>query len=113
MSPETTFEGDDLRKVDPKFQEPRFSQYLRAVEALQGLARKFDREVIHLAVRFILDKGVNIALWGGRRLEQMDALDQVFGWELSGEDMQEIDRILAEAVTDPVGPEFMAPPSRG
>jgi hypothetical protein len=43
----------------------------------------------------------------------MDALDQVFGWELSGEDMQEIDRILAEAVTDPVGPEFMAPPSRG
>ena len=113
MSPETTFEGDDLRKVDPKFQEPRFSQYLRAVEALQGLARKFDREVIHLAVRFILDKGVNIALWGGRRPEQMDALDQVFGWELSGEDMQEIDRILAEAVTDPVGPEFMAPPSRG
>lgn len=112
MSPETTFEGDDLRKVDPKFQEPRFSQYLRAVEALQGLARKFDREVIHLAVRFILDKGVNIALWGGRRPEQMDALDQVFGWELSGEDMQEIDRILAEAVTDPVGPEFMAPPSR-
>lgn len=113
MSPETTFEGDDLRNVDPKFQEPRFSQYLRAVEALQGLARKFDREVIHLAVRFILDKGVNIALWGGRRPEQMDALDQVFGWELSGEDMQEIDRILAEAVTDPVGPEFMAPPSRG
>jgi aryl-alcohol dehydrogenase-like predicted oxidoreductase len=113
MSPETTFEGDDLRKVDPKFQEPRFSQYLRAVEALQGLARKFDREVIHLAVRFILDKGVNIALWGGRRPEQMDALDQVFGWELSGEDMQEIDRILVEAVTDPVGPEFMAPPSRG
>ncbi len=113
MSPETTFEGDDLRNVDPKFQEPRFSQYLRAVEALQGLARKFDREVIHLAVRFILDKGVNIALWGGRRPEQMDALDQVFGWELSGEDMQEIDRILVEAVTDPVGPEFMAPPSRG
>ncbi|MGM0610805.1 MAG: aldo/keto reductase [Thermodesulfobacteriota bacterium] len=113
MSPETTFEGDDLRKVDPKFQEPRFSQYLRAVDALQGLARKFDREVIHLAVRFILDKGVNIALWGGRRPEQMDALDQVFGWELSGKDMQEIDRILAEAVTDPVGPEFMAPPSRG
>jgi len=112
MSPETTFEGDDLRKVDPKFQEPRFSRYLRAVEALQGLARKFDREVIHLAVRFILDKGVNIALWGGRRPEQMDALDQVFGWELSGEDMQEIDGILAEAVTDPVGPEFMAPPSR-
>jgi len=112
MSPQTTFEGDDLRKVDPKFQEPRFSQYLRAVEALQGLARKFDREAIHLAVRFILDKDVNIALWGGRQPEQMQPLDQVFGWELGDKAMQEIDQILKENVTEPVGPEFMAPPSR-
>jgi hypothetical protein len=26
--------------------------------------------------------------------------------------MAEIDRILAETITDPVGPEFMAPPAR-
>ncbi|MFP4167408.1 MAG: aldo/keto reductase [Desulfonatronovibrionaceae bacterium] len=113
MTPESTFEGDDLRNVDPKFQEPRFSQYLQAVDALKSLARdEFDREVIHLAVRFILDKGVNVALWGGRRPEQMEPLDQVFGWELGEKAMQEIDRILKETVTDPVGPEFMAPPSR-
>ena len=30
----TTFEGDDLRKVDPKFQGERFRQYLAAVDEL-------------------------------------------------------------------------------
>ncbi len=27
MKPDTTFSGDDLRRVDPKFQPPRFAQY--------------------------------------------------------------------------------------
>jgi len=28
MRPDTTFDGDDLRRIDPKFQAPRFAQYL-------------------------------------------------------------------------------------
>src|SRR5512132_229895 len=32
MAAETRFQGDDLRGVDPKFQAPRFAQYLAAVE---------------------------------------------------------------------------------
>jgi len=28
------FQGDDLRRIDPKFQEPRFSQYLNAVDQI-------------------------------------------------------------------------------
>jgi hypothetical protein len=32
------------------------------------------------------------------------------GWTLDAAAKQEIDRILAETITDPVGPEFMAPP---
>src|SRR6266481_1794544 len=35
----TRFEGDDLRKVDPKFRQPRLSQYLAAVRDLQQLAQ--------------------------------------------------------------------------
>src|SRR5271166_2887274 len=31
MSAKTQFSGDDLRRTDPKFQEPRFQQYLNAV----------------------------------------------------------------------------------
>ena len=40
MTAATTFEGDDLRKVDPKFQGERFRQYLAAVEELKRLARE-------------------------------------------------------------------------
>ncbi len=113
MRADREFQGDDLRKVDPKFQPPRFGQYLAAVDALADLAReRHGKSVLQLAVRFVLDKGAGIALWGARRPDQMDPLDGVFGWNLTDEDFAAIDAILAEHVTDPVGPEFMGPPHR-
>ena len=33
MRPDSKFEGDDLRRIDPKFQPPRFAEYLEAVAA--------------------------------------------------------------------------------
>jgi hypothetical protein len=36
----------------------------------------------------------------------------VAGWRLDAGAKSEIDRILRESVSDPVGPEFMAPASR-
>ncbi|MFK4131234.1 MULTISPECIES: aldo/keto reductase [Pseudomonas] len=113
MSPSTRFDGDDLRKVDPKFQSPRFEQYLAAVAALEDYARaRHDKTVLALAIRWILDKGPTIALWGARKPEQIEGVDEAFGWSLSQEELDEIDKILTRHVTDPVGPEFMAPPTR-
>ena len=113
MNSSTTFDGDDLRKSDPKFKAPRFAQYLAAVEALKNLARKrHGKSVLALAIRWVLDQGPTIALWGARRPDQLDGIDEAFGWTLSPQDLQDIDRILAEHITDPVGPEFMAPPTR-
>jgi len=67
MRADSVFEGDDLRRIDPKFQPPRLAQYLNAVEQLDRLAqRRFQRRVIHLAVRWMLDQGISVALWGGR-----------------------------------------------
>jgi aryl-alcohol dehydrogenase-like predicted oxidoreductase len=112
MKPDTKFEGDDIRKADPKFREPRFEQYLKAVSLLDEYAQKhFGKRVIHLAVRWVLDKApAHIALWGARRPSQLDPVDGIMGWSLKKEDFDAIDRIVEEAVTDPVGPEFMAPP---
>jgi aryl-alcohol dehydrogenase-like predicted oxidoreductase len=113
MSADRTFEGDDLRNTDPKFQAPRFEQYLAAADRLDQFAReRYDRRVIHLAVRWILDRGVDVALWGARTPDQLDPVDEVSGWSLTDEDLDAIDRILDETIDDPVGPEFMAPPSR-
>jgi len=113
MNAETKFEGDDLRQGDPKFQAPRFAQYLAAVEALTAFAReRHGKSVLALAVRWILDQGPTIALWGARKPEQLQGLDEAFGWRLSAEDLAAIDAILDEHVKDPVGPEFVAPPLR-
>jgi len=112
MRPDTRFEGDDLRKSDPKFQPPRFQQYLAAVERLDELAKEYSKSVIHLAVRWMLDQGVTTALWGARHPGQLQPVKEVMGWSLDTTARHEIDRILSETVMDPVGPEFMAPPAR-
>jgi len=113
MRPDTTFDGDDLRRIDPKFQPPRFAQYLEAVRQLDEFAqRRFGRRVIQLAVRWMLDQGISAALWGGRRPDQLEAVLGVAGWSLQSSDREQIDRIVSAAIVDPVGPEFMAPPQR-
>jgi aryl-alcohol dehydrogenase-like predicted oxidoreductase len=112
MSAATRFDGDDLRRVDPKFQQPRFDQYLAAVAELDRFARaNFGRNVLALAVRWILDHGPMIALWGARRPEQLAVVGTAMGWSLDAAAMREIDRILDQIITNPVGPEFMAPPA--
>jgi len=112
MKADTVFEGDDLRRNDPKFLEPRFSQYRAAVSRLDRLAQRFGKRVIHLAVRWMLDQGITTALWGARHPNQLQPVDEVVGWSLDASAKAEIDLILRETVTDPVGPEFMAPPAR-
>jgi aryl-alcohol dehydrogenase-like predicted oxidoreductase len=113
MRSDTVFTGDDLRRADPKFQQPRFAQYLSAVQRLDQLAQgRFGKHVIQLAVRWMLDQGITTALWGARHPGQLQPVDEVTGWRLGASTMAEIDRILRETITDPVGPEFMAPPAR-
>ncbi len=111
MRADTAFDGDDLRRTDPKFLQPRFAQYVAAVQRLDRLAQRFGKRVIHLAVRWMLDQGITTALWGARHPDQLQPVDEVTGWSLDASAKAEIDRILCETITDPVGPEFMAPPS--
>ena len=114
MRPDTRFGGDDLRHSDPKFRPPRYAQYLRAVAALERVARQwYARSVLAVALRWVLDQpGVQVALWGARSPEQLEPLDEVTGWSLDADAKRAIDALVRETVTDPVGPEFIAPPAR-
>jgi len=109
----TTYQGDDLRKIDPKFKPPRLQQYLSAARELDKLAKeRYAKTVLSLAVRWVLDAGRTIALWGARRPAQLAPLNEVFGWTLDETAKQTINCILADTIKYPVGPEFMAPPSK-
>ena len=111
MSKDRTFnEGDMRRNVDPKFQGKTFENHLEAVEKLKEYAdSNFSKEVIHLAVRWILDKGIDSAIWGARKPEQV-TFEKVFGWKLTDQQIKEVEQIVESTVDDPVSPAFMAPP---
>ena len=108
------FNGDDLRLSDPKFQGPRFREYLKAADRLgQHAWVNHGKSLLAFAIRWILDRGETMtALWGARNATQLDAVEEAFGWKLSSDDYAEVDRILRETIKNPVGPEFMAPPAR-
>jgi aryl-alcohol dehydrogenase-like predicted oxidoreductase len=114
MTINSRFTGDDLRKNDPKFQAPRFRQHLAAVEALDRFAHdNHGKGVIQLAIRWVLDRGdANVALLGARRPDQLAAVREAMGWRIDSAAMTQIERILRETITNPVGPEFMAPPEQ-
>jgi aryl-alcohol dehydrogenase-like predicted oxidoreductase len=114
MTTGTVFPPGDLRRQDPKFRAPRFAAYLNAVRHLDRLARaRWGKTVLHLAVRWLLDTpGVGAALWGARRPDQLAPLADILGWRIDPDSRAEIDGILAGTVTEPLGPEFMAPPAQ-
>src|SRR6516165_846959 len=93
----TKFKGDDLRKTDPKFQPPRFEQYLKAVNLLERYAReRYRKSVLALAVRWVLDQpGVSVALWGAIHPSELDPLNDILGWHLDDEARTHIDAVLA------------------
>jgi aryl-alcohol dehydrogenase-like predicted oxidoreductase len=66
--------------------------------------------VLSLAVRWVLDQGPTIALWGARRPEQLDPIGEIDGWHIDEASKRDIDAILKRCIKDPVSPEFMAPP---
>ena len=113
MSPDRQFSGDDLRRTDPKFQEPRYRQYLEAANRIEMLARqRYGKELLPTAIRWILDQDVDIAIWGARRPEQINPIRDIFDWSVDSDFKQAVDAILSETIQDPIGPDFMAPPPK-
>ena len=115
MTPQTTFPPGDMRAgIDPRFVEPRYSQYLKAAEALSRFAQdRYGKTLAQLAVRWLLDQpGVSVALWGARKPHHLEAISGLWGWSLDAEAMQTIEDILQRYVPESIPPSFMSPPAR-
>jgi len=114
MREDTHFTGDDLRKNDSKFQGERYRQCLDAMAELDRFAReRYGKSVLALALRWLVDHSeVTTALWGACGPEQLDPVSEIEGWSLDRQAFKDMDDILGRCIKNPVGPEFMAPPSR-
>jgi aryl-alcohol dehydrogenase-like predicted oxidoreductase len=87
----------DMRSLDPLFNAANLPRYLAAVRTLDSLAmQRFSRNVVHLSIRWLLDRLKNsIVLWGARRPDHLNPVDRVMGWHIDGDSFKLIDGALA------------------
>jgi len=92
----TTFPENDNRSRNPMFQGKAFQERLAAVEKLRPIAARYDKTLAQLAINWNLcQPGVTTALTGARRPEQVGENAGGAGWQISQEDLDEIERIVA------------------
>lgn len=89
-------EGDH-RKANPDFREPQFSATLELVEQLRLIAERNGQTCAQLAVSWVLRRPeVTAAIVGARRPDQIVETAPASDWSLSGEDIEQIEQLLAE-----------------
>jgi len=87
---------DDHRLRDPGFQEPRFSATLALVEQLKQIARRSGHTCAQLAISWVLRRPeVTAAIVGARRPAQIVETAPAGDWNLSDDDIAEIEQLLA------------------
>jgi aryl-alcohol dehydrogenase-like predicted oxidoreductase len=109
MTTATIFPSDDWRSHSPDFAGERFRRNLDVVARLNQFATDHGIALPQLAVAWtIKNPAVDVAIVGARRASQLDAVTPATDVELSADDVEAIDAILADAapVTGPA-PEGM------
>jgi aryl-alcohol dehydrogenase-like predicted oxidoreductase len=114
LSEEKAFEKSDWRSrrgqlgninlFQHLFGPEHFLKNLRAVEDLKGVAKRYNKSLPQLALRWTLSNPViSTALVGCRNPGEVDDNVGALGWSISDADMKEIDAIFAKhgAVTVP------------
>jgi aryl-alcohol dehydrogenase-like predicted oxidoreductase len=87
---------DDLRSRSPYFTEPALSRNLALIESLRPIAQRNGRTVGELALAWVLHRPeVTAAIVGGRRPGQAKGLAAAGDWNLSAQDVAEIEKALA------------------
>ena len=82
----------DWRKHDPRFNEPKLSQNLELVERLEAVASRHDTTPGAVAVAWTLhNPGVDGAIVGFRRPDQVDSILAAASLELTEHDIDEIE----------------------
>ncbi|TGC06784.1 aldo/keto reductase [Methanolobus halotolerans] len=113
MNADADFKDHPVKSSDPKFQLPRYRQYLEAVSSIDALVREdHDRNVLDLAIQWILGHNNTVALWGGWKPEHMEPVNDVFGWKPDPETRDKVRDIVKKTIHNPVGPGFLEPPTR-
>jgi aryl-alcohol dehydrogenase-like predicted oxidoreductase len=99
MSPEQSFAEGDWRTQSELFQGENFRRNLEVVEELKNFAEERDHTVAQLAVAWTLaNPAVDVAIVGARRPDQIEGTAPAAEFDLSDEDLQQIENTMQNAV---------------
>lgn len=88
---------DDHRRKSPDFLEPQFTATLQFVDELRPIAERNGRTLAQLAISWVLRRSeVTAAIVGARRPEQIVETAPASDWDLSREDIDEIEQLLGK-----------------
>jgi len=88
---------DDHRRRNPDFHEPLFSATMELVEQLKKIAEHNGKTCAQLAVSWVLRRPeITAAIVGARKPEQIKETAPAGDWNLSKEDIAEIENLLSE-----------------
>jgi aryl-alcohol dehydrogenase-like predicted oxidoreductase len=88
---------DDHRRRNSEFHEPRFGATMELVEKLKKIAECNGRTCAQLAISWVLRQHeITAAIVGARRPEQIKETAPAGDWNLSQEDITEIENLLSE-----------------
>jgi aryl-alcohol dehydrogenase-like predicted oxidoreductase len=100
MDPSTTFEEQDWRSGSPLFGGDAFARNLKTVRELARFAHERGCSVSQLAIAWTLaSPAVHVAIVGSRSAAHIEDSLGALEVRLSGEEMEEIERIMAGAVS--------------
>ncbi len=86
---------DDWRKGSPDFVEPKFSKNLKIVERLKEIGKKYNKTPGEIAIAWVLkNHAVTAAIVGARNEKQVEGVYHASEFELTTEDLKEIDGLL-------------------
>ncbi|HEX2097504.1 MAG TPA: aldo/keto reductase [Rubrobacteraceae bacterium] len=102
MTPELELAEDDWRAQSDIFRGENFQKNLQAVEELKRLAEERGSTIVQLAIAWTLaNPNVDVAIVGARRPDHIEGAAPAVEFDLSDDDLREIDNIMKGAV--PVG----------
>ncbi|MBV9454054.1 MAG: aldo/keto reductase [Rubrobacter sp.] len=100
MVSDQQFAEGDWRAQSSLFQGENFSRNLETVEELRGFAEERGYTVAQLAVAWTLaSPAVDVAIVGARTTDQIEGTAPAVEFDLSKEDLREIENIMRGAVT--------------
>jgi len=86
---------DDHRRRDPRFQPPELDFNLELVDGLRRIAERNGRTVAQLAIAWVLRRPeVTSAIVGSRHPQQIEEIVPAADWELTEEEIDEIEKLL-------------------